>query len=583
MKTLPYSQLVLDGEVVVFDESGRPSFARLQERALLTREADAVVMAKRHLATYLVFDLLSFAGYDLRPLPLTARKEILEALVPTVGVLKFVDFFEDEGKRFYESVSELGLEGMVAKRGDSTYHDTRSSDWQKIRAMQTGDFAVIGYIKPDKRARVGFKALHLATYEDGKWKYAGAVGGGFSGKELERISKKLEACDSAEYPEARARVLGGGHVWLEPKLVVEVKFYEWLADRLLRQPTFLRERTDKAPTECRGAERKPENQERRNQEPGTGNEVEPEEAPVAGKKEVAFSNLTKVFWPEEGYTKGELIDYYREMAPWLMPYLYNRPVVLTRYPDGIAGKSFYQKDAPAWAPPWVRTETIWSEHTQRDIRYFVANDVDTLLYLANMGTIPLHVWSSKVGTLEHPDWCILDLDPKGAPWGDVIKTAQVIHELLDAVELPSFVKTSGSTGLHILIPLGGQCTYEQSRALAGLIVGHVEKQIPKIATTKRTIRQREGKVYLDWLQNRHGQLLVSPYSVRPLPGAPVSMPLAWDEVTAKLNPNKFTIKTAKNRMEKLGEDPVLPVLSEVPDLLAALRQLERQIAQSVVR
>jgi bifunctional non-homologous end joining protein LigD len=257
----------------------------------------------------------------------------------------------------------------------------------------------------------------------------------------------------------------------------------------------------------------------------------------------------------------------------LLPYLKDRPLVLTRFPDGITGKSFYQKDAPAFVPDWIRTVAVWSEDTQRDIRYFVCDDLETLLYLVNLGTIPLHLWSSRVGSLERPDWCVLDLDPKDAPFRAVVTIARYLHDLCAEAGLPTFVKTTGKTGLHVLIPLGGQCTHEQSRTLGELLARLVVGALGDIATITRQLDRRGAKVYLDYLQNRRGQLLVAPFSVRPLPGAPVSMPLAWREVNARLDPRRYTIRTALARMRRLGADPMAGVLRAAPDLVGALAHL----------
>jgi len=295
------------------------------------------------------------------------------------------------------------------------------------------------------------------------------------------------------------------------------------------------------------------------------------------RREVRFSNLDKVFWPAEGYTKGDLIEYYRAISPWLLPYLKDRPVVLTRFPDGITGKSFFQKDAPGFIPDWMRTERMWSEDTQREIDYFVCDDLASLEYLANMGTIPLHVWGSRVATLEQPDWCILDLDPKEAPFTHVVTVARAIKQLCDGIELPCFIKTSGSTGLHVLLPLGRQCTYEQARTLGGLLARVIAAELPDVATVTRQVGKRGARVYLDYVQNGHGRLLVAPFSVRPLPGAPVSMPLKWSEVTPKLDIGKFTIRTAPARMNKLKEDPLQPVLELKPDLVSALARLQERL------
>ncbi|MGH7446669.1 MAG: non-homologous end-joining DNA ligase, partial [Longimicrobiales bacterium] len=277
-------------------------------------------------------------------------------------------------------------------------------------------------------------------------------------------------------------------------------------------------------------------------------------------------------WPEDGYTKGDLIAYYRAVADWILPYLRDRPVVQTRFPDGIHGKSFFQKDAPEWAPAWLRRETVWSDGSERDLSYFIADDTPSLEYLANNASIPLHIWSSRIGSLELPDWCSLDLDPKGAPFDHVIQVAQAVHRLCDRIGLPSYIKTSGSSGLHVLVPLGRQCTHEQARLLGELLARHIVGELPDIATIARVVSQREGKVYVDYLQNGHGKLLVAPLCVRPLPGAPVSMPLRWDEVKRGLTIAKHTIRTAPRRMARV-KDPIRPVLTDVPDLLAALAAL----------
>ncbi|HMI44385.1 MAG TPA: non-homologous end-joining DNA ligase, partial [Gemmatimonadaceae bacterium] len=371
-------------------------------------------------------------------------------------------------------------------------------------------------------------------------------------------------------------------IWTEAVHVCEVQYREVTPDGLLRHATFKRLRTDKKAHEC-------ERQNWSSPEPGQATETQataaitgngdpsheppapPAKAPV--QKTIAFTNLKKIYWPAEKYTKGDLIEYYRAVSKWLLPYLANRPVVLTRFPDGIDGKSFYQKDAPVFAPEWMRTVPIWSEETQREIRYFVCDCEEALLYLANMGSIPLHIWASREGSLELPDWCVIDLDPKEAPFSDVIRTAIVLHRVCESVGLPNYVKTTGKTGLHILLPLGRQCTYEQSRMLGELRARVVLRELNDIATITRHVTKRGDKVYLDYLQNRHGQTIVAPFSVRPLPGATVSMPLVWDEVNESLDPRTFTIGNAIGRMEQMGTDPVRPVLENKPDLAQVLEQL----------
>jgi bifunctional non-homologous end joining protein LigD len=309
--------------------------------------------------------------------------------------------------------------------------------------------------------------------------------------------------------------------------------------------------------------------------PAPTEELAPRSEP--SERTVPFSNLTKVFWPDEGYTKGDLVDYYRAISPWLLPYLKDRPLVMTRYPDGIAGKSFFQKDAPGFAPDWIRLERIWSEHAEREIDYFVCDDVESLLYVANLGSIPLHVWASRVAAPERPDWCVLDLDPKGAPFSHVVAIARAIHVLCESIGVPNFIKTSGATGLHVMLPLGGQCTHAESRVLGEILAKVIEQEYGGIATTARMLGARGGKVYIDYLQNGHGKTIAGPFSARPVAGATCSAPLKWSEVNAKLDPKNYTIKTLPARMKRMKDDPLAPVLTEKPDLRHALALLSGRL------
>ncbi|PYP09821.1 MAG: DNA ligase D [Gemmatimonadetes bacterium] len=574
VKAIPFEGVILDGELVVLNESGHPSFNKLQVRAKLgAREAKRAAIESP--ATLYVFDLLAFAGYDLRKLPLIKRKEILRKVLPQTGPLRYSEHFEKDGEALYEQVVKLGLEGIMAKKADSPYRDGRSGDWLKIRADRIDDFVVVGYSKP-KGSRGGFGSLHVGAYKDGKLIYCGRAGSGFSGAQLDEIGAQLAALvretPPCEPPEHGALPKGPDHTWVEPKLVCDVRYKEITPDGLLRQSVFVRFRDDKKPEDVvmpgLGA-----------RESGLGEPIPSPEPRTPVSREVKFSNLTKVFWPEEGYTKGDLIEYYRSMAPWLLPYLMDRPVVLTRYPDGINGKSFYQKDAPGFVPEWIQTIPIWSEDTQRDIQYFVCNDVETLVYLVNLGTIPLHMWMSRIHDLTKPDWCLIDLDPKDAPFAHVITLAKTMRKLCEDVEMPAFIKTTGKSGLHIMLPLGRQLTYAQCLQLAMLFARLVTDQHPDIATTARTISKRDGKVYVDAFQNRAGQLMVAPYSVRPSSGAPVSMPLEWDEVNAKLHNSNFTIANALKRMQKLGQDPVVQVLEVKPKLMGVLERLNERLGE----
>jgi bifunctional non-homologous end joining protein LigD len=563
VRALPYEGLVLDGEVVVHDERGVPSFERLQQRGGLSKPRDVARAAVELPATLYAFDLLACEGRDARPLALVERKRVLRAILPSVGPIRFSDHVETEGETVYARATEIGLEGMVGKKADAPYRSGRSADWLKVRAMTTDDFVVVGWTDPGG-TRSGFGALHLAQFEAGELRYAGSVGTGFDEAMIEKLVKRLAALARARPAFQGEAPKGRGHHWVEPELVVEVRFRERTSQGLLRQPAFLRLRDDKKPAEAV----------RQDAGPASAALAEPArvaQAPPA--REVPFTNLDKVFWPDDGYTKGDLVEFYRAVAPWLLPYLRDRPLVLVRHPDGIAGKSFYQKHAPEWTASWIRTVGLWSEDSEREIDYFVCDNVESLLYVVNSAAIPLHVWSSRVATLATPDWCVLDLDPKSAPFTDVVKVAKVLHELCDEIGLPSFPKTSGSTGLHVLVPLGRRLTFDQTKTFGELLARAVVKRARTVATVERVVAKRGGKVYVDFLQNGHGKLIVAPFSVRPLPGAPVSTPLRWKEVVPSLDPSRFTIETVPRRMRSLGEDPMAAVLEEAPALEKTLERL----------
>ena len=557
LAALPYDDFLLDGEVVVHDAAGLPSFSGMQQRGRLTREADISRAAVQWPATLYAFDLLLFGECDLRRLPLVKRKQLLAELLPSVGPIRFSEHIAKEGQPMFEQLKGLGLEGIVGKRADSAYVGRRSPDWIKVSARSKDEFAVIGW-SPPKGGRPGFGALLLAQRGNRGWVYAGRVGGGFSDEDLGIFTERLKAAKAGSEPLEPEAIPGAR--WIEPAFVVEVQFKERSAGGRLRQPVFVGLRQDKQPEDCWLP----------------GEEKPLPDLPAARKQavpRVEITNPDKVFWPEEGYTKNDLVDYYRAAASHLLPYLRDRPLVLTRFPDGIKGKSFYQKDAPEYAPEWLRLETLWSEGSEREIRYFIIETEEGLAYIANMAAIPLHVWSSRMPSLQQPDWCILDLDPKGAPFAHVVEVARAIHEVCGKVGLPHFVKTSGSTGLHVLIPLGARYTHEQSRAMAEVLANWIVKELPGIATVQRHLDAREGKVYVDYLQNGHGRLLVAPYSVRPVPGATVSWPLDWKQVNAKLDMRRYTLRTVPGLLAKQKVDPFAGLFIEIADLPESLGRL----------
>ena len=600
VRALPFDDCILDGEVVVLDASGKPSFAMLQRRGRLSSTMDIRRAAVELPATLFAFDLLAFEDFDLRPLPLTQRKALLLDAIPTLGPVRSLDHIEREGEKFLAQVDALGLEGIIAKRADGRYRGGRSDSWLKIKTERSGDFVIVGFTEP-KRSRSHLGALQLADMVGGTLVYAGRVGTGFDEAKLAELKAMLDSITRTD-PPCAGPVVGAGTAplasnefpdtktttWVEPVYVCEVRFREWTPDGLLRHPAFLRMRADKNPRDCErqlavGSRELSASGEIDESLDSSGHSSDPPAPPPPApiEKTVTFSNLKKIYWPDDRYTKGDMVEYYRAISRWMLPYLRDRPVVLTRFPDGIDGKSFYQKDAPEFAPQWMRTVPIWSEDTQREIRYFVCDEEESLLYIANMGSIPLHIWASRVGSLELPDWCVIDLDPKEAPFSDVVRTALVVRKLCESIGLPSYVKTTGKTGLHILLPLARQCTYAQSRTLGELLARVMLRELHGIATITRHVTKRGDKVYLDYLQNRTGQTIVAPFSVRPLPGATVSMPLRWDEVNASLDPKVFTIKTALERMERLGVDPVIAVIDDKPDLQDVLRRLAAVLSAGV--
>ena len=596
LRALPVEHFVIDGEIVAEREDGRPSFQRLQARMGLNRPRDVEAAMQRVPVRAMFFDCLALEGHDLRKVPLADRKALLSRVVPPLAVVQGCEHVLEHGRAFFDAASDVGLEGIVAKKLASSYAGKRTTDWLKVKCDRHQEFVIGGWTEP-QGSRARFGALHVGLYQGSDLVYVTKVGTGFDDAELDRVWKLLQPLARATPP-----FVGGDpprgreHHWAEPRLVCEVRFTEWTRAGGLRHPLYLGLREDKRPEDCvketevvLDAETDAEPS---GDVPGDGaggsdgasvvrerpSRARPKPAPApAPVREVKVTNREKIFWPE-GYTKGDLIDYYESVASLLLPYLRDRPLVLTRYPDGIGGKSFFQKDAPVYVPDWIRTETIYASDAEREIRYFVVDDPVALRYVANMGTIPLHVWSARVGSITTPDWMVLDLDPKSAPFSDVIRVAKTVHRILDELELPNWVKTSGASGLHVLVPMGRRYTHEETRTFARLLAVLVVEAEPEISTIARAIGSREGKVYVDFGQNGHGNTIVSPYSVRPLPGAPASCPLQWSEVNARLDPAKFTIRTIPKRFEKM-EDPMRAVLGEGIDMAAAIARIERRVAK----
>jgi bifunctional non-homologous end joining protein LigD len=589
LRTLPYESMVLDGEVVVLGEDGRPDFGRLARRARLSREADIVPASFEHPATYFVFDLLELGGYDLRGLPLRQRKDYLAQVIPARGPVRYSEHIEQRGTEMFQQVQKMGLEGVMAKKASAPYRAGRSDHWLKVRADRHADFVIVGRAL-GKGSRGAFGALLLGVHTAAGLVYVGRVGTGFRERQIDEILALLEPLEiegdtaAIELPDrSTARYANlpkpGETIWVRPELCCNVRFKEVTAEGLLRHPVFQALLPDRRSHDCdaeqasllHAAALRPA-------DTGAADDPDPPAAP-AGPARTVITRPEKVFWPNEGYTKGDLIEYYRAVGPWLLPYLADRPLVLDRYPDGIDGKSFFQKHAPQFTPEWVKTTTIHSKSGDRDVDYFVVENLEGLIYMANAAAIPLHVWSSRLGSIDAPDWTILDLDPKEAAFADVVKVARAIKQLCDSIGLPSYAKTSGKTGMHVLIPLGRQVSYEHGRMLADLLALIVSRRHPDIATVNRSLHARDAKVYIDAVQNGAGRLLVSPLCVRPFAGATVSTPLRWSEVNARLDMHRFTIKTVPARLKRMKDEPMISILDDAPDLIEALRllsELERE-------
>jgi bifunctional non-homologous end joining protein LigD len=572
-------EAVLDGEVVVVDETGKPHFQLLQHYQK-SREGQLV---------YFVFDLLHLNGHDLRKLPLTRRKELLLQILPDLPHVQMSDHIEEHGVDFFKIASQKGLEGIIAKDAASPYLEGRRSlSWLKVKTHRRQEAVIGGFTRP-RGGRKNFGALLLGVYDHDGLTYIGHTGTGFGEKTLAEIHSRLEPLTQQACPFKKRPVANAPVRWVRPELVCEVTFQEWTEEALMRHPVFVGMRDDKRPSSVRRenpepvakvlAEREVRNKRRKPaSSPALKRSVtsighrEQEQLSIDGHN-LKLTHLNKVYWPAERYTKRDLVNYYREVAPFILPYLKDRPQSLNRHPDGIESEGFYQKNVEN-TPPWVKTVKIHSDSGQKDINFLLCQDEATLVYLANLGCIELNPWSSRVGMLERPDYLVIDLDPEDISFDQVIEAALKVREILEQAEAVSVCKTSGKTGLHIYVPLGAQYTYEHGRQLGEIIARLVHRKLPKSTSVVRSPTKRQKKVYLDYLQNRQGQTLAAPYSVRPIAGAPVSTPLSWSEVKPGLDPMQFTIRTLPKRLDRIG-DLWRPLLGAGIDVIKCLSRLQR--------
>ncbi len=553
--------LVLDGEIVLLNSKGHPDFQQLQHYED-EQEPNLV---------YYVFDLLFLDQKNVQHLPLIQRKELLKELLYVANnpVLKYSDHIVGEGKKMFKAAVAKNLEGIMAKKADSLYRTgIRSREWLKIKNQKSREAIIVGYTKP-RNSRKYFGALIMAQYVNGALQYMGHTGTGFNEKTLKDLWEKMQLLVTKQSPFTKTVKVNMPVTWIKPKLVCQVSFTEETNDGLLRHPVFQGLRDDKSTNEVI----------KENEEPQTV-DVMKEIIPTAdlllkiGSKSIQLSNLSKIFWPKEGFTKGDVIEYYKKIAPYLLPYLKNRPLSLKRNPNGIIDDGFYQKDAGENAPSWIKKIDIHSASNNKTIHYIMCNDLTSLLYIANLGCIEMNPWFSTANKIDKPDYMVIDIDPSANNTFDqVIETALMVKSILDSAGAESYCKTSGATGLHIFVPMGGKYEYEQVKQFAHVIATLTNEQLPNTTTLIRSLSKRaDNKIYIDYLQNRRGQTLACAYSLRPKPGAPVSTPLLWKEVKPGLNPLHFTIDSIHKRIEKTG-DLFAPVLAKGIDLKKCLDKL----------
>jgi bifunctional non-homologous end joining protein LigD len=569
VKALDAESAIVDGEIVCFDEKGVPSFQLLQNR-IGAGTASAQKLSQTHPACLFAFDLLYLDGYDLRGTPLVERKRLLSSILRSDETFRYSEHFVGRGAELLEAVREKGLEGIVAKQAYSRYESKRSRDWVKIKVVNQQDFVICGRIKGE---RDYFGALALAYYEGEQLVYAGNVGSGFTQDSLKAVFQKMKALETAKSPLSATPKDVGQVTWIKPELVCTVRFSSWTDEVRLRAPVFLGLRTDLLPREVA---RETVSQPAASEEPPRSQPLLPEEPNevvlTIDDRRLKFTNVKKVFYPQEGYTKRDVINFYAAVADLIVPYLQGRPLSLRRYPNGIDGESFFQKEAPAGIPNWLHTESI-STDEESQTRFVIADDRTSLLYLANLGCIDQNPWMSRLGSLENPDYILIDLDPYHCGYDRIIEAALLVRQKLEQIGLEGYPKTTGGDGMHIFIPVEPVYTFQQARSFAEILARWIAAERPDLFTTPRTVAAREkGKVYFDYLQISYGKTISAPYVLRAYPGAPVATPLAWSEVKSGLSPSQFHIGNAVRRFDRTG-DLFAGVLKNLQRIEPALEKL----------
>jgi bifunctional non-homologous end joining protein LigD len=561
-------QAILDGEIVALDDRGRSDFERLQERMHVRAPSENLVASIP--VVYFAFDLLYCDQYDLRQAPLLQRKQFLQRLLHTSERFRYSDHQLEHGKELLELAREQGLEGVLAKRVNSVYVADRSPNWLKLKITMTLD-AVVGGWTAARTDALPFGSLLLGLYQGQKLRFIGHVGSGFDAKKLAELSKKLKelatsTCPFDTLPEANEKPF-----WVSPILVARVKFSGWTQEHSLRHPVFLGLREDTRSADCQWETevaatpsptvvRAPEVVGR-----VISAKAQIEAELFKGRSETAtieldgkrlrLSNLNKVYFPESGYTKRDLLAYYYRMADYILPFLRDRALVLRRYPDGIRGQAFFQKDLLEGVPEWFTTVPVDSEERGKEIHYATANDRASLLFLTGLGCMDHNPWSSRIADLEHPDYFFFDLDPSdGTDFSIVVTIAKALHEKLEELRLTSFLKTSGATGFHIYVPVEPVYTYEQLRTFAEIVARTIATQHSNLITNERIVARRpSGRVLIDVQQNALGRPLAAAYSVRAFAKAPVSTPVLPKELRSNLEPEALNIKSVFARLGEKGD------------------------------
>ncbi|PWV53638.1 DNA ligase D [Chitinophaga sp. S165] len=542
---------VLDGEIVIMKKDGTSDFQSLQN---YKNDASGNLV-------YVVFDLLQLDGQDLMALPLIQRKELLKDVVKQLGskTVIYSEHVADNSEKLYKTAREKGWEGIIAKEAESLYAEgRRSMSWLKIKIVDEQEAIICGYTDPQgSRKKIG--SLVLGVYDDkNELKYVGNCGGGLNGALINELYEKMQPYRQKTSPFKEKIRTNTPVTWIKPELVCQVKFSSWTSDRHLRQPIFLGLRKDKPAKEVHKETAKSTKMATKkaavNATASTAVKHEKERVVTLNGKKVTLTNQQKLYWPDEKISKGTLLDYYLEMADYVLPFLKDRPLSLHRFPNGINDAGFYQKDIDTEsAPDWLKTIQLHAASASRDVDYLVCNNAATLAYMVNLGCIEINPWLSRVKNLDNPDYLVLDLDPENIAFKHVVETALAIKELLDQLGAKAFCKTSGASGLHIYVPTGGKYNYETCRLFAEYVAKQVQQQLPDITSVIRTKSKRNKKVYIDYMQNSRGQTIASPYSVRPKPGATVSAPLNWDELTDDLAISDFHIGNMADRLREVGD------------------------------